>query len=82
MWRSHGERYLEMSFKDFVEGFDIRYDERIWWLISPSSLMDGIGMEVDNKDVYNVMILKLRTQRSPRRVYLMLSHSSIPPKHA
>lgn len=78
LMKPHGEGYLEMSFEDFVEGFDLSDDDRIWWSSSVSSLTNGLGLPVDDEDEFHAMISKLRSQRLPRQVFLMLSHSPIP----
>lgn len=75
--KHHGERYLEMSFEDFVEGFDISEDDCIWWSSLISSLTNGFGLPVDDKNGFQTMILKLRLQQLPQQVFLMLSHSPI-----
>lgn len=77
IWKPYREKYLKISFEDFVECFDTADDDRIWWSILSSSLTNGSGLEIDNKDAYNIMISKVRVQRVPYQVYLILLQSSI-----
>lgn len=44
--------------------------------------MDSTDLETNDKDAYNVMISKLKMQKTLRQVYLMLSYLSIPVKYA
>ena len=64
---------MEISFAEFVEPLDISDDDCIWWSRSSSSLINGQGLSVDDKDEYNGMISKLRKSKIPRRIFLVIS---------
>lgn len=58
------KNYFEMSFKDFVKEVNMSDDNYIQWSSVPSSLINGFGLQVNNKDKFDIMILKLRLQKS------------------
>lgn len=77
LMKPYWESYLKILFKNFVERFDILDNNCIWWLSLTSSLTNGFGFLVNNKDGFNTMILKFRLQKFLQQVLLIFSHSSI-----
>ena len=73
LWKSHREGYLEILFAKFVEPLNISDDDCIWYSRLSTSLINGQGLSVDNKDEYNEMISKLRRSKILRRIFSVIS---------
>lgn len=61
LMKHYKEKYLEMSFKDFVERFNISKDNYIYWLSLAFFLINSFNLSINNKDRFQVMILKLKS---------------------
>lgn len=73
LMKLYGKSFLEILFENFVEGFDIIYDNQISWSSLLLILTNNYHFKINDKDKYNAIILKLRLQRLLCQIFLILS---------
>lgn len=71
------KKYLEISFENFVERFDISKNNYIKWSSLAFFLINNFDLLVDNKNGFQIIISKLKLQQLLQQICLIFSNSLV-----